>query len=95
MYFLTIIFHDDFFNKQYALGVFVDLSKAFDTADHKFFISKLENFGIRGKNILWFISYLTNRTQLIKYNNLNTSFQKIVCDFPKGSVLDLYCFSFT
>ena len=87
MYFLTIIFHGDFFNKQYALGVFVDLSKAFDTADHKFFISKLENFGIRGKNILWFISYLTNRTQFIKYNNLNTSFQKIVCGVPQGSVL--------
>ena len=42
---------------------------------------KLENYRIRGKNFLWFISYLTNQTQFIKYNNLNTSFQKILRHF--------------
>ena len=78
---------NSFENKQYTLGVFVDLSKAFDTVNHKILISKLENYGIRGKNLLWFISYLTNRTQFIKYNNLNTSFQKIVCGVLQGSVL--------
>ena len=45
------------------------------------------NYGIRGKNLFWFISYLTNRTQFIKYNKLNTSFQKIACGVPQGSVL--------
>ena len=69
------------------LSVFVDLSRAFDTVHHKILISKLENYGIRGKNELWFISYLTNRTQLIKYNNLNNSFQKIICGVPQGSVV--------
>ena len=78
---------NSFESKQYTLGVFVDLSKAFDTVNHKILISKLENYGIRGKNLLWFISYLTNRIQFIKYNNLNTSFQKIVCGVPQGSVL--------
>ena len=73
---------NSFESKQYTLGVFVDLSKAFDTVNHKILISKLENYGIRGKNLLWFISYLTNRTLFIKYNNLNTSFQKIVCGVP-------------
>ena len=76
-----------FESKQYTLGVFVDLSKAFDTVNHKILISKLENYGIRGENLLWFISYLTNGTEFIKYNNLNTSFQKIVCGVPQGSVL--------
>ena len=76
-----------FESKQYTLGIFVDLSKAFDTVNYKILISKLENYGIRRKNVLWFISYLTNRIQFIKYNNLNTSFQKIVCGVPQGSVL--------
>ena len=79
---------NSFESKQYTLGVFVDLSKAFDTVNHKILISKLENYGIRGKTLLWFISYLTNRTQFIKYNNLNTS--KIVCSVPQRSVLGLH-----
>ena len=73
--------------KKYTLGVLVDLSKAFDTVNHKILIPKLE----RGKNLLWFISYLTNPTQFLKYNNLNTSFQKIVCGAPQGSVLRPLC----
>ena len=68
-------------NKQYTLGVFVDLTKAFDTVNHKVLISKSENYAIRGKNLLWFVSYSTNQTQFIKYNNLNTSFQKILTHF--------------
>ena len=83
---------NSFEGKQYTLGVFVDLPKAFDTVNHKILISKLENYGIRGKNLLWFISYLTNRIQFIKYNNLNTSFQKIVCGAPQGSVLGPFLF---
>ena len=74
-------------SKQYTLGVFVDHFKGFDTVNHKILISKLENYGIRRKNLLWFISYSTNRMQFIKYNNLNTIFQKIVCGVPQGSVL--------
>ena len=83
---------NSFESKQYTLGVFVDLSKAFDTVNHKILISKLENYGIRGKNLLWFISYLTNRIQFIKYNSLNTSFQNIVCGAPQGSVVGPFLF---
>ena len=50
-------------------------------------IFKLENYGIRGRKLLWFISYLTNGTQFIKYNNLNTNFQKIAFDALPFSVL--------
>ena len=38
--------NNSFEKNQFTLGVFIDLSKAFDTVDHKTLISKLRNYGI-------------------------------------------------
>ena len=63
--------------EQYTLGVFINLYKAFDTVDHKILITKLENYGIKGINLLWFKSYLENCKQFVQYDISSTSYKNI------------------
>ena len=79
--------NNSFEKNHFTLGVFIDLSKAFDTVDHYILITKLKQYGIQGNNIRWFESYLSNRKQYIAYNNKSTSFKDITCGVPQGSIL--------
>ena len=75
-----------FEKKPYTLGIFTDLSKAFDTVDHKIFIIKLENYGVKRTNLRWFKSYLENRKQFITYENFSSSHINFSCGVSQGSI---------
>ena len=62
---LTRSINDSFDKSEYTLGIFIDLSKAFDTIDHQILIKKLELYGITGVVLKWVKSYLNNRKRFI------------------------------
>ena len=73
--------------KNLTLGVFIDLSKAFDTVDHEILIKKLQVYGVNGTELSWFKCYLTNRHQFVKIDNIDSNFQEVKCGVPQGSIL--------
>ena len=74
-------------NKKVCGALFIDLKGAFDTIDIKIMLQKLEHYGVRGKELSLFKSYLTNRKQYIKYGDVTSLLLDIICGVPQGSVL--------
>ena len=56
----------------YTVALFLDLSKAFDTLDHKLLLEKMEIYGIRGVANAWFKNYLTGRKMRVKCSIAST-----------------------
>ena len=76
-----------FENKKLCLGTFLDLSKAFDTIDYDILLYKLDWYGIRGKALEWFKSYLSSRKQYTEYKGTKSDEHVLTHGVPQGSVL--------
>lgn len=77
------------------VGIFCDLSRAFDCVDPKILCKKLNEYGIRGPPLEWIMSFLNNRQQFVSitYKNINNTEKvnsesiNIGLGVPQGSVL--------
>ena len=52
-----------------------------------FLLYKLYHYGVRGVAHDWFRDYLTSRQQFTSLGGINSSFAKLACGVPQGSVL--------
>ena len=68
-------------------SIFIDFRKAFDTVNHSILIKKLENIGIRGIPLKWLKNYLSDRSQIVLYNDVYSDITTINCGVPQGTIL--------
>ncbi len=69
------------------LNIFLDLSKAFDTLDHKIFLEKLKYYGIIGVAYRLKESYITNRKQYVDIDDVQSEMLTVTTGVPQGSIL--------
>jgi hypothetical protein len=79
-------------NNQMVEGIFCDLQKAFDCANHKILLQKLEFYGVEGKFETLIVSYLTGRYQRVTLNNItnnnnSSKWELLKRGVPQGSIL--------
>ena len=77
---------------EYAVGIFLDAMKAFDSVNHEILFKKLENAGIRGLALDWFKSFLSGRNQRVKNGEFLSNSEDINLSVLQGSILGVILF---
>lgn len=70
-----------------CIGIFLDLSKAFDTVSVPILLNKMGNLGVRDECLRLFRSYLTQRLQRVKMDDMVSNVTSISYGVPQGSIL--------
>jgi hypothetical protein len=73
--------------KLLSIALFIDVSKAFDSLDHRLLFTKLHSYGVRGVALDLIKNYFDNRFQFTVTNNMCSQYCKLTLGVPQGSVL--------
>ena len=62
-----------------------DQSSAFDLVDHEIFLQKIKLLGFGEKTIEWYRNFLTDRSQYVHVDGMDSSKKNLQCGAPQGS----------
>ena len=79
-------------NKMPGQACFIDLKIAFDTLNHEILLHKLKNYGFRGKINEILGSFLKDRQQYVRLNEIETEKLTVQTGVPQGSLLGPFLF---
>lgn len=79
-------------DRKVIIAVFLDLQRAFETVDRDILLQKIESYGVREVELLWFKSYLSGRKQRTKLNGIISDSINVCLGVPQGSVLGVLLF---
>ena len=74
-------------NHEVVGSVLLDLSRAFDSVNHRLLLQKLSLYGFRGGSLEWFASYLNGRQQCVAYGEELSERVIVKMGVPQGSIL--------
>ena len=87
-----ILFNQENTEATSVLACFVDFSKAFNRQDHSILITKLSDMGVPSWLLLLVISFLTNRSMVVRYKGETSSVKSLPGGGPQGALLGLLLF---
>ena len=68
-------------------GAFMDLSKAFDCVPHDLLIPKLAAYSVDEDLLMYIYSYLSNRKQCVRINNVHSRFKNVISRVTQRSIV--------
>jgi len=80
-------------NKEKVAGIFLDMSRAFDTVNHMVLLNKAERMGVRGVPLMFIESYLKGRSQVVTVNGSISESKETFIGLPQGTILSPLLFS--
>ena len=76
-----------FFSNQNMSVLYTDLSKAFDTVNHRILVKILKSYGINTETVAWLENFLSNRYQQVCLGSSVSSPLQVLSGVPQGSVI--------
>ena len=74
-------------NHKIPINFYIDLAKAFDSLNHDILLDKLSYYGVNGTAKTLLNSYLSDRKQYVKINDVKSSIQSYKTGVPQGSIV--------